>query len=85
MELDCGIQTKRITAWLDDEISLPKEGDRWVFAQGGRTCRISASPLENRKLAGISLERTLVTVEGDAAAIDAFNRIFTLRFISAGG
>ena len=37
------------------------------------------------KFGSIALERTLVTINGDSEAIEEFYRLFTLRFISAGG
>ena len=85
MELDCGIQYRRIAAWLDDELRLPREGEEWLFTSDGATCRISASPLESRSLGGIEIERTLLSTHGDQPALDVFERLFTLRFISAGG
>lgn len=85
MELDCGIARKRIVGWLNDELSLAREGRAWVFEADGKTCRITADELENRTLGVVSLERTLVVVEGDETTIDAFMRLFTLRFLSAGG
>lgn len=85
MELDCGIRRARITAWLDDELALARVDGRWVFEEGGHTCAIALSPLENRVLGKLDLERTLVAIEGDRAAVDAFYRMFFLQFISAGG
>lgn len=85
MELDCGIQYGRIATWLDAELCLPREGEDWVFACDGATCRVSASPLECRAIGGIELERTLLAACGEQGAIDAFRRLFTLRFVSAGG
>ena len=85
MELDCGIATKRIVSWLDDELVLVRAGADWVFPFEGGRCRIAVSPLPARTLGKVSLERTLVTIDGDAQALDEFYRLFTLRFISAGG
>ena len=85
VELDCGIQNARIAAWLNDEISLTHLDDRWLFEDGGQTCTIALSRLENRTIGRLDLERTLVTVEGSQQSIDVFYRMFTLRFISAGG
>lgn len=85
MELDCGIARRRIVGWLNDELSLARDGRAWVYEADGKECRITAEELENRTLGTVSLERTLVVVEGDEATTDAFMRLFTLRFISAGG
>lgn len=85
MKLDCGIACRRIVSWLDDELHLACDGGIWTFAFDGGMCRITASPLPSRTLGMVSLERTLVTFEGDPPATDEFYRLFTLRFISAGG
>jgi len=86
MELDCGIPEKRIVAWLGEELGLPREHDGWVFKDPeGDLCRIVTKQLDNRTLGVVSIERTLVTVSGSTSAVDAFYRLFTLRFISAGG
>ena len=85
MELDCGIAYRRIASWLDDELFLPRSGDGWAFDHVGCTCHISASPLPSRKLSTIDLERTLVRIKGEEHATDELYRLFTLRFISAGG
>lgn len=86
MELDCGIPERRIVSWLGDELALAREGDRWTFADpAGNACSICTRQLENRTLGIVSIERTLVTVTGNACAIDEFYRLFTLKFISAGG
>ena len=85
MELDCGIACKRIEAWLDNELSLPREGDAWMFSCDEGSCRVEAVAQESRTLGTIALERTLVRVEGNPPATEAFMRLFTLRFMSAGG
>ena len=85
MELDCGIRSERITSWLGDELSLPHEGEMWGFHHAGGTCHVSASPLPARTLGTVSLERTLVSFSGDLVAVEEFSRLFTLRFMSAGG
>lgn len=85
MELDCGIQRKRIVSWLRDELALPREGQAWLFEADGKACRITTDELESRRLGTVDLDRTLVVVEGDDEAEEAFMRLFTLRFMSAGG
>ena len=85
IDLDCGIAYKRIRAWLDDELHLTKDGDFWVFCFEGGSCRICAHPLESRTIGAVNLERTHVTANGNANALTAFEKAFTLRFISAGG
>lgn len=100
MQLDCGIRYARISAWLDDELGLVREDCQpeelpvsgaggadwhWVFVSNGASCRVSAFPLESRVYGGIAIERTQLSAQGDQPAIDAFERLFTLRFISAGG
>ena len=85
VKLDCGIAQRRITAWLDDELALARHDDGWTFDHAHGSCRIKAEPLESRALGSVALERTLVTIEGDDAAIDELYRLFTLRFVSAGG
>ena len=85
MRLDCGIQLARIKAWLDDELVLACADDVWTFVHDDSSCRITLTPLESRELGRVSIERTELTVEGSGKAQDEFMRLFTLRFISAGG
>lgn len=85
MELDCGIRRDRIVAWLDDELGLGEKDGTWAFEVHGKTCRITLAPLENRIIGKFDLQRTLVTFEGDDDAIARLYRLFTLRFMSAGG
>jgi len=85
MELDCGIAKARIDAWLEDELRLAFEGDRWVFCFEEEMCHIATPPLESRPLGAIEIERTALQVEGDSRAVEEFMRLFTLRFVSAGG
>ena len=81
MELDCGIAKTRIDAWLDDELGLKGR----VFRFEGEACTIATAALESRPLGAIKLERTSLQVEGDPRAIEEFMRLFTFRFMSAGG
>ena len=85
MDLDCGIAYARIAAWLDDELQLPPAGDSWHFSCSPFACRISIEPLEDRELGPLALERTRLVACGDAEALKRFEKLFTLRFVSAGG
>ena len=86
MQLDCGIREERIVAWLSGELALPRRDDAtWVFTCADGCCRVSTSPLPARALGALSLDRTLLAIEGDPPAIEELMRLFTLRFISAGG
>ena len=85
IDLDCGIAYSRIEAWLRDELALPFDDGTWIFEHANESCRIQIAPLEPRSLGSVSLERCNLTANGSAAAIDAFDRLFTLRFMSAGG
>ena len=86
MELDCGIPERRIIAWLDTELALARSSTCWTFVgASGESCRITTRELERRSLGAVSIERTFVAIYGDPDAIDEFYRLFTLRFISAGG
>ena len=85
MELDCGIPRKRLVAWLDDELSLRREHDAWLFQHEAHSCAIELAPLPNRRLGMLDFERTSIEIEGDDCAIDAFIGLFALRFASAGG
>ena len=85
MELDCGIAKARIDAWLDDELGLAREGERRSFRFRGEACAVATAALEGRSLGAIELERTSLKVEGDPQAVEEFMRLFTLRFMSAGG
>ena len=85
MELDCGIAKARIDAWLDDELGLPCEDGRRVFHFEGESCAVMTTALESRPLGAIEIERTSLQVEGDPRAVEELMRLFTLRFVSAGG
>ena len=85
MKLDCGIQKARIDAWLADELALAYADGRWLFHCNGATCSVATVELENRVLGAFSLERTELRAEGGPVAIEEFMRLFTLRFMSAGG
>ena len=85
LDLDCGIATARITQWLDDELCLPRIHGAWVFSDQGRICRIEAIPLASRMLGQVAIERTHLVAHGDSEALSSFYKLFTLRFISAGG
>lgn len=85
IDLDCGIAYSRLEAWLRDELALPKADDGWVFSHAGASCSICIAPLEPRPLGSVSIERCALHVDGAPAALDEFDRLFTLRFMSAGG
>lgn len=85
-ELDCGIAMRRIAGWLKDELCLSSaESGRYLFTNNNATCSVHIAPLENRSFGTLELERTHMRIEGDLLAVEAFMRLFTLRFISAGG
>ena len=85
LDLDCGITVTRIVAWLDDELALRHSPNGWVFATQDGTCLVKAEPLESRTIGPISLERTRLVAHGDSDTLAAFEKLFTLRFVSAGG
>ena len=85
LDLDCGIAIARLAGWLDDELALLHEGERYVFHQGKCACNVTLARLENRTVGLLDLERTRLVAQGDAEAVDVFERLFTLRFMSAGG
>ena len=85
IDLDCGISYARIASWLDDELGLPRERECWVYTLEMQTCTISLEPLEDRPLGAVHLERSHLTAHGDPDALASFEKLFTLRFMSAGG
>ena len=85
LDLDCGIAHARIAGWLTDELALPFEENHYIFHQGEDSCAVTLSQLENRTIGLLDLERTRLVARGDVAAVDVFERLFTLRFMSAGG
>ena len=88
ISLDCGIAYARIESWLETELPTTVatgEDGSWIFEASGETCRIRIEPLQPRTYGPIALERTLLTVDGAKPAVDEFQRLFTLRFCSAGG
>ena len=85
LDLDCGIAYERIATWLASELALPKSGPAWVFEHASRSCTVELCELEPRMLRTLSLERCRLIARGDDAAVEEFERLFTLRFVSAGG
>ena len=85
IDLDCGIAMARIEEWLDGELGLPISDAGWTFPTDGGSCQVRLEPLANRRLGQVQLERTRLVGEGDADALEAFYKLFTLRFLSAGG
>ena len=85
IDLDCGISYARIASWLDDELALPRERGCWIYTLGTKACAIALEPLEDRPLGAVRLERSYLTAHGDRDALASFEKLFTLRFISAGG
>ena len=85
IDLDCGIAFERIESWLNDELELPRSGQSRIFADQGETCSIRIEPLEQRTLGLVSIERTHLIAQGSPGAVESFEKLFTLRFISAGG
>ena len=85
MELDCGISCERITAWLDAELGLRREGDGWAFSVAGTSCHVTATPIAGRAIGRVEIERTLLRADGAQEAADELQRLFILRFASAGG
>lgn len=89
--LDCGIECNRLVSWLDEELALPQgEDGSWTFfgsaaARESTTCRITVKALPKRCMGSMALPHTSVSIEGDEEAREEFLRLFTLRFISAGG
>ena len=85
-DLDCGIAPARIFAWLQDELALSQDpGGAYIFECAGQRCSATATPLGKSVSGGIALERTRLVMEGSAQAVDELMRLFTLRFMSAGG
>lgn len=85
MKFDCGISAARLTAWLDDELKLERAEDAWIFSCEDGTCCIKVQPLESRSFKTVSIERAELSATGDETAIASFNKLFILRFVSAGG
>ena len=85
IDLDCGISYARIASWLDDEMALPHVQDCWVYTLEMKTCTSAREPFEDRPLGAVRLERSHLTALGDRDALASFEKLFTLRFISAGG
>lgn len=85
LDLDCGIALRRIVSWLEDELALPVRGGKWVFAAGGGECLVNANALPSRDFGAMALQRTRLVATGDECALERFEHLFTLRFVSAGG
>lgn len=77
--------------WLDGELALPRDANgSWTFSGsaadcGAAACQVAVQALPERRLGSVALPRTSVEIEGDEAACEEFLRLFTLRFVSAGG
>lgn len=85
LDLDCGIPFSRISTWLDDELGTRCNDHTWTFADENGTCTVEIHALENREFKHVSLERTRLMAWGDEQTLETFYKLFTLRFISAGG
>ena len=86
LDLDCGIASARILSWLEDELALSQDSPgAYVYESDGQTCTVEATPLGRDYSRPFALERTQLVIVGPEGAVDAFMRLFTLRFISAGG
>ena len=86
LDLDCGIAPARILPWLEDELALSRDaGGAYVYESDGQTCTIEVTPMGRDFSRPFALERTRLVITGTEEAVDAFMRLFTLRFISAGG
>ena len=86
LELDCGIAPARILSWLEDELGLTQdESGAYVFESKGLICTATVVPLGKSGRGHFALDRTQLTMSGSEPAVEAFNRLFTLRFLSAGG
>ena len=85
INLDCGIAYGRLADWLGEELGLRREADGWLLEIPGSSCTVALERLEPRRLGGLELERCRFMAEGDGAAVDQLERLFTLRFMSAGG
>ena len=87
-DLDCAIEHKRIAAWLDDELALPRTVDGWAFQQGDAACSIEVRDSGTHAIAGnagLEVNRSRLIAAGESLAVEAFYHLFVLRFISAGG
>ena len=85
LDFDCGIAYERLFVWLDEELALARSNGSWTFDDRGSTCTVTLEPLESRSFAHLELERTHLEASGQAAAVATFEKLFTLRFMSAGG
>ena len=85
IDLDCGIASRRIVSWLSKELALREEDGIWTYSAGSHACSVQVAPLEDRALGAVRIERTHLVAHGEAQAVEAFEKLFTLRFISAGG
>ena len=85
LDFDCGIAYSRLESWLRDELALEFDGKCWLFPTPHGACSVRITPLKSRTLGAIQLERSRLIATGDADTLAVFNKLFTLRFISAGG
>ena len=85
LDLDCGIALSRIAGWLADELALPCDDGVYAFHQEEYACVVTLERLDNRTIGLLDLERTRLVAQGDTPAVDVFEKLFTLRFMSAGG
>ena len=85
LDLDCGISRARICEWLERELGLPRMHDRWLMRTDAGICAVALEDLEARRLGSFELERTRLVADGPSGAVAIFERLFTLRFMSAGG
>ena len=85
IDLDCGIAAYRLRTWLDEELALPRCAAGWNYTEGASSCRVRLEPMERSSWGPVSIERTRLLAHGAPEALASFHRLFTLRFLSAGG
>lgn len=81
LQINSGIDYKRIIAYLEDELRLFRDDAGGYLADG---CVIQLEPLDSSDNV-LKIQRTLVTFSGEEEACRMQQKQFRMRFLSAGG
>ena len=81
MQIDSGIDIKRIKVYFEEELALRKESENVYLMDG---CKIILESRPNKN-AFLKMPRTLVRFIGEEEVCQQQQHLFRMRFLSAGG
>lgn len=80
--IDSGIYPQYVLEYVDKEICLPRDGSgRYIY----KNCYVTITPTEGRTFGSVRMPRTDIHMWGAEADCKEFERLYQMRFLSAGG